>query len=262
MSFTAKDVAALRAATGVGMMDCKKALEVCDGDIDAAMKHLREKGLTKAAERADRENKQGTVALVLDGNVGAIVQLKCETDFVASSDAFKGFADELAKLVVAKNESAVGEKQSTLDDMKITLKENIELGRVVRFEAAAGNVLDHYLHIQGGRGVNAVLVEVAGASQELAHEVAVHAGFTKPKFLTRDEVSEEVIAAERDTLEALTRNEGKPEAAIAKIVDGRIGGFFRDNCLVEQAYVKDEKLSVAQLVAPGSVVRFAQVIVG
>jgi elongation factor Ts len=262
MSFTAKDVAALRAATGVGMMDCKKALEVCDGDIDAAMKHLREKGLTKAAERADRENKQGTVALVIDGNVGAIVQLKCETDFVASSDAFKGFADELAKLVVAKNEAAVGEKQSTLDDMKITLKENIELGRVVRFEAAAGNVLDHYLHIQGGRGVNAVLVEVAGASQELAHEVAVHAGFTKPKFLTRDEVSDEVIAAERDTLEALTRNEGKPEAAIAKIVDGRIGGFFRDNCLVEQAYVKDEKLSVAQLVAPGSVVRFAQVIVG
>jgi elongation factor Ts len=262
MSFTAKDVAALRAATAVGMMDCKKALEACDGDIDAAMKYLREKGLTKAAERADRENKQGTVALFLEGGVGAIVQLKCETDFVAGSDAFKGFADELAKLVAAKGESAVGDKQAQLDDMKITLKENIELGRVIRFEAAAGNVLDHYLHIQGGRGVNAVLVEVAGASQELAHEVAVHAGFTKPKFLTRDEVSDEVIAAERDTLEALTRNEGKPEAAIAKIVDGRIGGFFRDNCLVEQAYVKDDKLSIAQLVAPGSVVRFAQVVVG
>jgi elongation factor Ts len=262
MAITAKDVAALRAATGVGMMDCKKALETTDGDIDAAMKYLREKGLTKAAERADRENKQGTVALVLDGNVGAIVQLKCETDFVAGSDAFKGFADELAKLVAANGESAVAEKQAQLDDMKITLKENIELGRVVRFEAAPGNLLDHYLHIQGGRGVNAVLVEVAGASQELAHEVAVHAGFTKPKFLTRDDVSEEVIAAERDTLENLTRNEGKPEAAIAKIVEGRIGGYFKDNCLVEQAYVKDEKMSIAQLVAPGSVVRFAQVVVG
>lgn len=262
MSFTAKDVAALRASTGVGMMDCKKALEETGGDIDAAMKLLREKGLTKAAERADRENKQGVVALIVSGNVGAIVQLKCETDFVASSDSFKGLADEMAAIVAAKGEDAVSEKAAALDDLKITLKENIEMGRVVRFEAAAGNVLDHYLHIQGGRGVNAVLVEVEGASQDLAHEVAVHAGFTKPKYTTRDEVPADVIEAERNTLENLTRNEGKPEAAIGKIVEGRIGGFFRDNCLVEQAYVKDEKQSIAQLLAPGKLVRFAQVLVG
>jgi elongation factor Ts len=262
MSFTAKDVAALRAATAVGMMDCKKALEACDGDIDKAMQYLREKGLTKAAERADRENNQGCVALVIDGNVGAMVQIKCETDFVAGSDGFKGLAAEMAAVVAAKGEAAISEKQDALDNLKITLKENIELGRIVRFEAAAGNLLDHYLHMQGGRGVNGVIVEVAGADQEKAHDVAVHVGFTKPKYLKRDEVSDSVIAAERATLEAITRNEGKPEAAIGKIVEGRIGGFFRDNCLVEQAFVKDEKQTIAQYLGSGSVVRFAQILIG
>jgi elongation factor Ts len=262
MSFTAKDVAALRAATQVGMMDCKKALEACDGDIDKAIQYLREKGMTKAAERADRDNNQGCVALVIDGNVGAMVQIKCETDFVASSDGFKGLAQDMAALVAAKGEDAVSEKKDALENLIITLKENIEMGRVVRFEAAPGNLLDHYLHMQGGRGVNGVLVEVTGASQEQAHDVAVHAGFTKPKYLSRDEVSAETLTAERATLEAITRNEGKPEAAIAKIVEGRMGGFFKDNCLVEQAFVKDEKQTIAQYLGSGSVVRFAQILIG
>jgi elongation factor Ts len=262
MAFTAKDVAALRASTGVGMMDCKKALEATDGDIDAAIKHLREKGLTKAAERADRENNQGAVALVVNGNVAAVVQLKSETDFVAGSDTFKALVQDLAELVAAKGEGAVSERSKDLEDLKLTAKENIELGTVVRFEAPAGHVIDSYLHVQGGRGVNAVLVELDGGTAELAHDVAVHVGFTKPKYLNRDEVPADVVAAERSTLEALTRNEGKPDAAIAKIVDGRIGGFFRDNCLVEQAYVKDEKQSIQQLVAPAKVVRFAQVTIG
>lgn len=262
MAFTAKDVAALRASTGVGMMDCKKALEATDGDIDAAIKYLREKGLTKAAERADRENNQGAVALVINGNVGSIVQLKSETDFVAGSDTFKALVQDLAELVAAKGEGAVSERSKDLEDLKLTAKENIELGTVVRFEAPAGHVIDSYLHIQGGRGVNAVLVELEGGTAELAHDVAVHAGFTKPKYMTRDEVPAEVVEAERATLENLTRNEGKPEQAIAKIVEGRIGGFFRDNCLVEQAYVKDEKQSIQQYVAPAKVVRFAQVTIG
>jgi elongation factor Ts len=262
MAFTDKDVAALRAATGVGMMDCKKALEATDGDIDAAIKHLREKGLTKAAERADRENNQGAVALVVHGNVAALVQLKSETDFVAGSDTFKNLVQELAELVAAKGEAGAAERAKAVEDLKLTAKENIELGQVVRFEAPADHVIDSYLHVQGGRGVNGVLVELDGGTAELAHDVAVHAGFTKPKYLTRDDVPAEVVAAERSTLENLTRNEGKPEAAIAKIVDGRIGGFFRDNCLVEQAYVKDEKLSIEQLVAPAKVVRFAQVTIG
>ena len=262
MAISAKDVAALRASTGVGMMDCKKALEETDGDIDAAIKLLRERGLTKAAERADRENNQGVVALVVDGNVGAMVQLKCETDFVAGSDHFKGLADDMVKLVAGKGESAIAEKQAAFDELKITLKENIELGRVVRFEAAPGDVIDHYLHIQGGRGVNGVLVELHGGTAELAHDIAVHAGFTKPKWLSRDDVPAEAIAAERATLENLTRNEGKPEAAIAKIVDGRIGGFFRDHCLIEQSYVKDEKQTITQLLNGATIVRFSQVTIG
>ncbi len=162
----------------------------------------------------------------------------------------------------AKGAAAVAERAAILEDLKITLKENIDLGDIVRFEAAAGNLLDSYVHIQGGRGVNAVLVEMAGASPELAHDVAVHVAFARPRYLHRDDVPAEVIAHERATLETITRNEGKPEAAIAKIVDGRIGGFFKDNCLLDQPYAKDDKLSIAQLIGSASVVRFAQVEIG
>ncbi|HEX9260807.1 MAG TPA: translation elongation factor Ts [Acidimicrobiales bacterium] len=262
MSFTAKDVQALRQATGAGMMDAKKALEANDGDMEAAKQWLREKGLAKAAERSDRANAQGAVALVVDGGTGAIVQLKCETDFVASSDQFKGLADELAKAVVTGGTDAVADKAPALDDMKITLKENIELGTVVRVEAAPGNVLDSYLHVQGGRGVNAVLVEVSGGSAELAHDVAVHIGFAKPRYLRREDVPSDVVDHERATLEAISRNEGKPEAALPKIVEGRLNGFFRDICLLEQAYVKDEKQSISQLLGGAQVVRYEQVTIG
>src|SRR4029078_13234243 len=127
------------------------------------------------------ENNQGLVALVIDGNVGAIVKLKSETDFVASSDLFKAEADTLAKLVIAEGEAAVAQRAAQLDDLKITLKEKIELGDVVRLEAAPGNVLDSYLHLQGGRGVNAVLVEMSNATQALAQDVAVHIAFRRPQ---------------------------------------------------------------------------------
>jgi elongation factor Ts len=206
MAFTAKDVQALRQATGAGMMDAKKALEANDGDMEASKQWLREKGLAASAKRDERENAQGLVALAVDGNVGAIVRLKCETDFVAGSDQFKGEADALAKLVAANGEAAVAERAKELDDLKITLKENIELGEVVRIEAAAGNQLESYLHIQGGRGVNAVLVEMSGATPELAHDVAVHIAFARPKYLTRDDVPAEVVEHERQTFEALSRN--------------------------------------------------------
>ena len=262
MAFTAKDVQSLRQATGAGMMDAKKALEANDGDMEASKQWLREKGLAASAKRDDRENTQGVVALVIDGNVGAIVKLKCETDFVASSDQFKAEADTLAKLVAAKGEAAVAERTAVLEDLKITLKEKIELGEVVRIAAADGNVLDSYLHVQGGRGVNGVLVEMSGASPELAHDVAVHVGFARPKYLVRDDVPADVVEKERATLETLSRNEGKPEAALPKIVEGRINGFFKDIVLVEQAYAKDDKQSVKQFIGGASIVRFAQVEIG
>ncbi|CAB4604299.1 MAG: translation elongation factor Ts [Actinobacteria bacterium] len=262
MAFTAKDVQALRQATGAGMMDAKKALEANDGDMEAAKQWLREKGLAASAKRDDRENTQGVVSLLIDGNVGVIVKLKCETDFVASSDRFKGEADELAKLVAAKGVDAVAERTAELEDMKITLKEKIELGEVVRFEAAAGNVLDSYLHVQGGRGVNGVLVELSGASQELAHDVAVHVGFARPKYLSRNDIPADVLEHERQTLETISRNEGKPEAALPKIIEGRMNGFFKDVALLDQPYAKDDKQSITQLIGSASIVRYAQVEIG
>ena len=262
MSFTAKDVQSLRQSTGAGMMDCKKALENTSGDMEAAKQWLREKGLAASAKRDDRENTQGVVALLVKGNVGSIVKLKCETDFVAASDQFKGEAEALAELVAAKGEGAVSERANILEDLKITLKEKIELGEVVRIEADAGNVLDSYQHVQGGRGVNAVLVEVSGGNVDLAHDIAVHIAFARPKYLKRDEVPAEVVEKERATLEVITRNEGKPEAAIAKIVEGRIGGFNKDICLLEQPYAKDDKQSVQQILGSASIVRFAQVEIG
>lgn len=262
MSFTAKDVQALRQSSGAGMMDCKKALENTNGDIEAAKQWLREKGLAASAKRDDRENAQGLVALLIKGNVGAMLKMKCETDFVAGGDLFKAEADALLQLVVAKNEAAVAERSAQLDDLKIALKEKIELGAVVRFEAAPGNILGSYLHIQGGRGVNGVLVEMSGANPELAHDVAVHAAFARPKYLRKEDVPADVVAAERATLETVTRNEGKPEAAVGKIVDGRIQGFLKDIALLEQPYAKDDKKSVAQIIGSASIVRYSQVQIG
>jgi len=262
MAFTAKDVQALRQATGAGMMDAKRALEANDGDMDASKQWLREKGLAASAKRDDRENNQGVVALVVEGNVGAIVKLKSETDFVAGSDQFKGEADTLAKLVVGDGEAAVSQRAAQLDDLKITLKENIELGDVVRFEAAPGNVLDSYLHIQGGRGVNAVLVEMSNASQELAHDVAVHIAFARPKYLSRNDIPADVVEHERQTLETISRNEGKPEAALPKIIEGRLNGFYKDVALLDQPYAKDDKQSVTQVIGSATIVRYAQVEIG
>ena len=262
MAFTAQDVKALRESTGAGMMDCKKALTETDGDIEAAKQFLREKGLAASAKRDDRDNNQGVVALTVDGNVGAMVLLKSETDFVAGSDQFKAEADTLAELVAAKGADAVAERSTELEELKITLKEKIELGDVIRIEAADGNALGHYEHVQGGRGVNGVLVEVAGGDDALAHDVAVHIAFARPQYLTRDEVPEDVVEAERQTLTTLTINEGKPEQAVPKIVEGRLNGFFKDICLLEQPYAKDDKQSVAQFIGGASIIRFAQTEIG
>ena len=196
MSFTAQDVKALRESTGAGMMDCKKALEETGGDLEAAKQFLREKGLAASAKRDDRENNQGVVAISVSGGSGAIVQLKSETDFVAGSDQFKEEADALVSLVLADGPEAVAARNDQLEELKILLKEKIELGEVVRMQAADGNVLGHYEHIQGGRGVNGVLVEMTGASDELAHDVAVHIAFARPQYLTRDDVPAEVVEAE------------------------------------------------------------------
>ena len=168
----------------------------------------------------------------------------------------------IATLVAVKGTDAAGDKADAIDDLKVVLKENIELGQVVRVEAAAGNVIDSYVHRQDGRGVNGVVVELSGGTAEIAHDVAVHIAFAKPTAIRRDEVPEAEVAAEREALTAITRAEGKPEAALDKIVEGRLGGWFKDRVLLEQGFVKDEKTSIEKLLGGAEVVRFAQVVVG
>ena len=259
--FTAKDVQALRRATGAGMLDARRALQETDGDVEGARRWLREQGLASSGRRSDRPSSQGAVSVVVDGP-GAIVELRCETDFVAKSAEFVRLVDDLAQLVAAKGEEAVAERQSEVDELKVTLKENISVGRVVRFAPAEGAILDSYLHIQNARGVNAVLVEMAGGTKELAHEVAVHIAFARPTYLTRDDVPSGEVETERATIENISRKEGKPEAALPKIVEGRLTGWFKERCLLEQPYVRDEKQTIAQLIGTATVVRFAQVEVG
>jgi elongation factor Ts len=202
------------------------------------------------------------VAIARDGDVAGMVELKCETDFVAKSPDFVNMADELAALVVAKGEDAVKERSDAIDELKVTLKENIDLGRVVRFDAESGNVLDTYLHVQSDRGVNGVLVELAGGSQELAHDLAVHIAFGRPEYLRREDVPSDLVVAERTTLEATARNSGKPEQALPKIVEGMLTGWFKERVLLDQPYAKDDKQSVQQVLGGATIVRFAQVVIG
>ena len=260
--FGAGDVQRLRKATGVGMMDAKKALVENDGDFDKAVTWLREKGLSKAAERSDRENTQGAVTAARQGNVAAIVELNSETDFVAKSAEFNALLEKLAAAVVADGESAIGAHQDEIDDLRITLKENIAVGKVARFEAADGAALDTYVHKPSGWGVNAVMVELQGGDAELAKELCLHIAFTKPQYLTRDEVPAERVAEERAVLESISRNEGKPEAALPKIIEGRLTGFFKEQVLLEQDFVKDNKVSIAKLLGDATLTRFAQVVIG
>ncbi len=264
-TFTAQDVKRLRDVTGAGMMDAKKALDANGGDSEAAARWLREQGLAAQEKRAGRENAEGAVALGVDDRAAAIVELRCETDFVAKSSEFTALADELAAAVAERGEQAVAELGDRVDDLKVTLKENLEVGRVVRVEAAEGNVLDTYLHIQNDRGKNAVIVELAGGDQQLAHDMAIHIAFARPAHLSRDEFDPEVVAAKREELENLSRNEGKPEQALPKIVEGRMTGFFKSvpgGALLDQPFVKDEKQSVGQALGGARVVRFAQVEIG
>jgi len=262
MSFTAKDVQSLRQATGAGMMDAKRALTDTDGDFDAAAKLLREKGLAKSVDRADRENTQGAVAVGSADGVAAIVELKCETDFVAKSEEFLAVLDQLVAAVVADGEGAVDAHKERVDDLKVTLKENIDVGRVIRLPVAAGQAVDTYLHRQEGRGVNAVVVVLEGGDAELAHEIAVSAAFSKPRYLRRDEVPQAEADEERATLEGITRAEGKPEQVIEKIVEGRLNAWYKDQVLLEQPYAKDDKQTITQLLGDATIAQFAQVYIG
>ena len=260
--FTAKDVQRLRQATGAGMMDCKNALVEAEGDFDKAATVLREKGLASSAKRSDREAGDGAVAAAITDQGSAIVELRCETDFVAKSEDFVKLVTQLAESLAAEGEAGLAKHESAVDDLKMTLKENISVGRTVRFESGQGKIVDAYLHKQSGRGKNGVLVELEGGTTELAHDIALHIASSRPRYISREEVPAEEVETERKTLETITRNEGKPEASIDKIVEGRLRGFFKDMCVLEQSFVKDEKQTVAQILGDAKITRFAQVEIG
>ena len=277
---SAKDVKALRDRTGAGMMDCKKALEESGGDIEKAKTWLREKGLAAAGKRAGRAASQGTVDVYVEGDVGAVVELTSETDFVAKGDGFKEAVATLAKQVAEQGEDIAakpyaGDSSQTVDDfvkgMAGSLGENIGLGRIARFEVSGG-LIEGYKHIQQERGMIGVIVEMTGVDPsdpkavEIGHDIALHIASAAPRWVTRDDVPADVVEAEKAVLENLTRNEGKPEQAIPKIVEGRIGGFFKENCLVEQGFVRDPKVTVGSLISglggDAKVTRFIRIKVG
>ncbi|MCX6512094.1 MAG: translation elongation factor Ts [Actinobacteria bacterium] len=261
-AFTAKDVQALRQSTGVGMLDAKRALEQNEGNIEEATQWLRVQGLASAAKRADREASQGVVALGSAGANASIVQLRSETDFVAKNEDFIAIAQRIADAVAANGASAIDAFKEEIETLLTTLKENISIGRVEQVLGGDGIVIAPYLHLQSGRGVNGVLVALRGADADLAHEIAVHAAFTKPAYLSRDEVPAADVDKERATIEEISRGEGKPEASLPKILEGRLNGWFKERCLLEQPYVRDEKQTIAQLLGDASIVQFAQVIIG
>jgi elongation factor Ts len=275
---TAKAVAELRKATGAGMMDCKKALQEVEGDFERAKDWLREKGIAGAAKRAGRAADQGAIDVLVQGSTAALVELNCETDFVAKGDAFKSAVAALTKLIADEGDADLGTKQisgETVDDyvkgLSGTLGEKIELGRVFRFETTDG-LLDGYKHIQNERGTVGVLVEMGGVdpsdakAREVAHDIALHIASAAPRFVSRNDVPADEVERERAIFEAQTKDEGKPEQAWPKINEGKLNGFYKTVALLEQAFVKDNKQTIEALVktlgSDASIRRFARVKIG
>ncbi|MDA8292492.1 MAG: translation elongation factor Ts [Actinomycetota bacterium] len=261
---TAKDVQELRRLTGAGILAARNALVETGGDVEKAALRLREQGLAGASKRSDRERSEGAVSVVVadGGRNGAVVVLECETDFVAKSSDFVRLVDELAEALATSGEGAVEAHSGSVDELTVTVKENIAVGKHVRFEAAEGAVLGSYLHVQNGRGVNGVLVELVGGTPELAHDVAVHIAFARPEYLAKTDVPGDAVEAERATITTIARNEGKPDAQIDKVVEGRLQGWYKERVLLEQPYARDEKKTISQLLGSAKVTRFAQVVVG
>ena len=275
---SAKDIAALRKQTGAGMLDCKRALEATDGDLEAAKDWLRAQGLAGAAKRAGRAAQDGAVDVVVENGTGAVVELNCETDFVAKGADFRGVIAALAKLVAEQGDADL-ENQSydggtvgeAVKQLGAKVGENVGLGRVVRFESTDG-IIDGYKHIQSDRGNIGVLVELGGVdasdprAREVAHDVALHVASAAPRYVTRDDVPADVVERERAVLEELTRNEGKPEQAIPKIVEGRINAFHKSVVLIEQPFIREPKTTIGKLLGElgkdATVRRFVRIQVG
>jgi elongation factor Ts len=263
---TASLVKELRDKTSVGMMECKKALTETNGDLDAAVKYLRERGIMKAEGKADREASEGIIAARLsdDGKSGILVEVNCETDFVSRNDSYVKFVDEIVDALAASDaktlEEALAVKIGDLsaeDFVKakvLELGENIRLRKFERFNLQDGGAIAQYIHMGGKVGV---LLEVGAADGEtatkeefrdLVKDITLHIAAAAPKGLSRDEITDEIIEAEKDIYRVQLANEGKPAEMIEKIIMGKIGKFFAESVLLEQAFVKDPDTTIKKLV--------------
>ena len=255
-NYTAADVKALREKSGAGMMDCKGALDEADGDIEKAFEILRLKGLKGVSKREGRTTSNGLVVSRVSGGKGTLIELACETDFVAKAENFVALSEQVADAIAAAGatdlDSALaadlGGKSvaDSITDQAAILGEKVELRRVSVVEAAG---VDAYLH-RTSRDLPpqvGVLLGFEGSDSDTAHDIAVHIAAFSPQYLTRDEIPADVVAKEREIAEETARNEGKPEVALPKIVEGRVNGFFKETCLVDQDFAKDNKQTVGKV---------------
>jgi len=263
-NFSAADVKRLRDLSGAGMMDCKNALADADGNLDEAIELLRKKGIKDAGKRADRTAANGLVTAALEGtSAGVLVEVNCETDFVAKNEGFQELAAKIAKaaitskpadrLALLATQTAEGKTvEQLIEEASASIKEKLELGR---YAVLDGGYVATYLH-KSDRDLPptiGVLVQLDGANEEVGKEIAQQIAAAGAQYVTRDEVPADVVEKERRIAEEITREEGKPEQAIPRIVEGRLGAFFKDVVLTEQASVKDPKQTVKSVLAAGKV---------
>ncbi len=276
-NYTAADIKALRESTGAGMLDVKKALDEADGDVAKATEIIRVKGLKGIAKREGRAASDGLVAANVadgaDGQVGVLIELNSETDFVAKNEKFIALGDKVLTAAVAAGTDDVAavlaadaggqSVQEAIDELAAVIGEKLVLRRVARVSAPRVTVYLHKVNKDLPPQVG-VLVGSDEAGAAVAKDVAMHVAAYSPTYLTRDEVPAETAADERRIAEETARNEGKPEAALTKIVEGRMTGFYKENVLLDQAFAKDQKKSVAQVLAEvnGAVTSFARFRVG
>ena len=248
---TASLVKELREKTGAGMLDCKKALEANNGDINASVDWLREKGISKAAGKADRIAAEGLASILVEGNTAAIVEVNSETDFVAKNEEFKGLVQALLKSIVENDVKTVEEvlalpyEEGTLNDYIInktaTIGEKLSFRRFARVTKSDSENFGEYIHM-GGK--IAVLTVVDGATSDVARDVAMHAAAMRPKYVSRNDVPTEEVEHEKAILKEQAMAEGKPAEIAEKMVMGRVNKFFKEICLLEQPFVKDSDVNV------------------
>ncbi|WP_281190717.1 translation elongation factor Ts [Staphylococcus schleiferi] len=273
MAISAKLVKELRERTGAGMMDCKKALEATDGDIDKAIDYLREKGIAKAAKKADRIAAEGITHVEVKGNDAVIVEINSETDFVARNEGFQQLVKEIANQILeTKVDSVEALNETTLPHGKTvsehmteaisTIGEKLSLRRFEIKSKSDSDAFGAYLHMGGRIGVLAVVE--GSTDEEAAKDVAMHIAAINPKYVSSDQVSEEEINHEREVLKQQALNEGKPENIVEKMVEGRLRKYLQEICAVNQNFVKDPDQTVEQFLKSkgGQLVDFVRYEVG